>query len=398
MNFCVLVKISKRSVSFWYQTDKSPYAPLIIKDSNEVPLYFYVNGNDFIFGNIARDRFYQNDPNAYGQYFEIIKDPARHFTIYGNKKPVKQLLYHGIEQHLSFFINAVLYKGDSIESYRQHFPLKFLFDVDIEEKEKTLIHSLFTDAGYFNISSVNYDAALLTVLVQNKFISEQNNVLLLNGLNDTLYIKSYENFSSPPLSILNIEGQGADPRVKMLSEMIIEYIFTQNSFLSFNKEIETGNLLFFCANLLNNLTPIIKGEAELTDGKKYWFKVTERSLNDRLQFYSRDQEIYTSIDDLLNTHKFKPDNTIIVLVGEEISTSYFLNKLLKKYPKVKQVDAVYLKDTMELLFTMTISEKPKRIAVVVPPTKPQLPPVPKPAIPNKGKPVLPPPLPPKKNN
>jgi hypothetical protein len=54
MNFCVLVKISKRMVSFWYQSDGSPYAPLVIKESNEVPLYFYVNGNDFIFGNSAK--------------------------------------------------------------------------------------------------------------------------------------------------------------------------------------------------------------------------------------------------------------------------------------------------------------------------------------------------------
>lgn len=415
MTFCVLVKVSKRSVSFWYQTDKNPYAPLIIKDSNDVPLYFYVNGNDFIFGNVARDRFYQNDPNAYGQYFEIIKDPARHFTIYGNKKPVKQLFYHGIEQYLSFFINTVLYKGDSIESYRQHFPLKFLFDVDIEDKEKTLIESLFTDAGYFNISSANFDAALLKVLTQNNFLSEQNNVLLLTGLNDTLYIKLYEHFSAPPLSILNIEGQGADPRVKILSEMIIEYIITQNSFLNFNKETETANLLSFCAGLLNNLTPIIKGDAELTDGKKYWFKVNERSLNDRLQYYSKDEGIYSSIDDLLHTNKLKPDNTVIVLAGEEMSTSYFLNKLLKRYPKVKQLDTVYLKETMDILFAAAIAATPKRMPTapplpsrILPPPlpqrkealdkttiKPQLPPVAKPALPNKVKPILPPPLPPK---
>jgi len=400
MTFCVLVKISKRSVSFWYQTDKNPYAPLIIKDSNDVPLYFYVNGNDFIFGNIARDRFYQNDPNAYGQYFEIVKDPAHHFIIYGNKKPVKQLLYHGIEQYLSFFINAVLYKGDSIESYRHHFPIKFLFDVDIEDKEKTLIESLFTDAGYFNIASVNYDAALFKVLIQNNVLAERNSILLLNGLNDTLYIKLYESFSAPPLSILNIAGQGADPRVKMLSEMIIEYIMTQSSFLNFNKETEIANLLPYSAGLLNNLTPIIKGEAELTDGKKYWFKVNERSLNERLQYYSKDQGIYSAVDDLLQMHKLKPDNTIIFLVGEEISTSYFLNKLLKKYPKVKQVDAVYLKETMELLF-ITIKTPPK------PPPPPPPPPLPKkeiienkvtkPQLPAATKPILPPPLPPRKN-
>src|ERR1700740_2723936 len=98
MGFCVLVKVSKRLISFWYQTDDHPYAPLILKESNEAPLYFYVNGNDFLFGPAARERFQQHDPNSYGNYFEIIKDPGKHFVIYGNKKPVKQLFYYGVEQ------------------------------------------------------------------------------------------------------------------------------------------------------------------------------------------------------------------------------------------------------------------------------------------------------------
>ena len=107
MKYCVLIKISKRKVSFWYQSGASPYAPLIIKGANEIPLYFYVNGNDFIFGNAARDRFYSNDDNSFGDYFEIAKDSSKYFTIYGNKKPVKQLLYYGIEQCFSFFINTI---------------------------------------------------------------------------------------------------------------------------------------------------------------------------------------------------------------------------------------------------------------------------------------------------
>ena len=75
MAFCVLIKISKYKVSFWYQSERNPYAPLMLNDLNEIPLYFYVNGNDFIFGNtVAKDRFDSNHPNAFGNYFEIIKN------------------------------------------------------------------------------------------------------------------------------------------------------------------------------------------------------------------------------------------------------------------------------------------------------------------------------------
>lgn len=409
MTYRMLIKVSRRLVSFWYQTNSNGYAPLVMKDGSEVLLYFYVNGNDFIFGNAARDLYNQHHPNAYGNYFEIIKDPGKHFTIYGNKKPVKQLFYYGVEQYLSFFINTVLYKSDSIESYRQHFSLHFLYDVDIEDKEKALVESLFNDAGYINTGRANYDTALFDVLSRHGVITSRNHVLLLNGLNGTLYFKLFEHYQQQPVNMLSMEGQGADPRVKLLAEMIIEYIIAQQSFLSIDIEEEINGILSFCSDKLNHLTPVIQGEVALLDGHKYWFRVNERSLNDRLQYYSNDQAVYAIIDDLLDGNKLHVDNTVILLMGEEISTSYFLNKLQKKYSHVKIVEAVWLKNTMEVVFeglSRKITPPPQP---VVPVSRPAAPvsrsasppplPVPKPPLPpiaNQKKPSSPPPLPPSK--
>jgi hypothetical protein len=389
MKFCVLAKISKRSVSFWYQSDSNAYAPLSIKGSNEVPLYFYVNGNDFIFGNAARDLFNRHDPNAYGNYFEIIKDPGKHFNIYGNKKPVKQLFYYGIEQYLSHFLNTVLYKTDSIESYRQHFPLRFLFDTDIADNEKSLIEHLFKEAGYFNLDRIHFNGMLFGVLGQKGVLPKQKAVLLLSGIDDVLYLKLYKDINAEAIGSFKLEGQGADPRVKILADMIVEYIILQNSYLSINKDAEVAVLLPFCAGLLENISPIIKGDAELSDGNKYWFRVNERNLNDRLQYYSNDSMIYTAIDDLLKSGGLMVEDVIILLGTEEISTAYFSNKLLKKYHYVKEVKAVDISDTMKSIFAeisssgYTVQSKVSDKPIV--PVKPPLP-----------KPKLPPPLPPKK--
>lgn len=414
MNFCVLVKISKRMVSFWYQSDGSPYAPLVIKESNEVPLYFYVNGNDFIFGNSARDRFYSNDPNAYGNYFEIVKDPSKHFTIYGNKKPVKQLFYYGIEQYLSHFINAVLYKSESIESYRQHFPLRFVFETDIEEKEKSLIITLFTEAGYDNVESIDYNNSLFEVLLQNGNLNKNKAVLILNGIDNTLYLELYKDISTEPIGFSKLDGQGADPRVKILADMIIEYVSAQNPFLTINRDSEICNILPFSASLLENIMPIIKGEVEFIDGNKYWFRVNARNLEDRLLFASNDTLIYNAIDDLLKSKGLNAENTTLLLGSEEINTAYFLNRLIKKYPNVKGIEVSCINDTMKLIFKKIIESSyisNKNIPVTPPIFQPQsikevvlltefkksfIPTIPK-AQENKNNIQLPPILPPSKN-
>ena len=387
MKFCVLAKISKRSVSFWYQSDSNAYAPLRMRESNEIPLYFYVNGNDFIFGNAARERFNRHDPNAYGNYFEIIKDPSKHFTIYGNKKPVKQLFYYGIEQYLSHFLNTILYKVDSIESYRQHFPLRFLFDTDIEDNEKSLIESLFKEAGYFNLDRVHFNRMLFGVLAQKGVLVKERAILLLSGVDDVLYLKLYQNTNAEVIGSCKLEGQGADPRVKILADMIVEYIILQNSYLSIDKDAEIVALLPFCASLLVNISPIIKGDAELSDGSTYWFKVNERNLNDRLNYYSNDSMIYSAIDDLLKSNGFSVEEVIILLGTEEISTSYFSNKLLKKYHYVNEVKAPDIKDTMQAIFS-EISNSGYTAKLRQPVSPPVLPVIPAPK--------LPPPLPPNK--
>lgn len=413
MNFCVLIKIAKRKVSFWYQTEGKPYAPLVIKDANIIPLFFYVNGNDFLFGEMARDRFFSNDPNAFGNYFEIVKDPGLHFTISSNKKPVKQLLYYGVEQYLSHFINTVLYKSDSIETYRNLFPLRFLFEPDLEEKEKALVEALFSDAGYMNVQRLEYNESLFEVLQQKKAISSHDSIIKLTGIDNNLYIELYKEVSAGLTGYTKLEGLGSDPRAKILADMILEYIILQNPYLTIHKNAEIASILPFASSLLHNISPVIKGEAPLSDGKPYYFRVNERNLNERLLFLSGDNEIYNAIDDMIKAYGLDVNSATILLASEEINTVYFSNKLLKKYPNVKGTDLSDDLDIMKLIFSKIensgyivqpgIPDAPpvtagrNEIKNIPEPVKPVFPPV-KAREPAKPVVKLPPVLPPKKNN
>ena len=352
MDFCVLLQISKNKISFWYQIGTNPYAPLVINSTNEVPLYFYVDGNDFIFGDtIAIERFFSNDPKAFGNYFEIIKDPSKHFIIAGNKKPVKQLLYHGVEMNLNFFLNQVLYKNDSLESYRQNFPLRFWFEPDIEDKEKTLIESLFNGAGYDNIERIDYYSSLFQSLSSDSVIDKNGAVLLLSGISNTLYLELYVNIYESQCGSSKLEGHGADPSVKILSEMIIEDILAQESYLILNKDNEIEALLSYAAQQLENNSPIIKGFAILLDGKKHYFEVKQRVLNERLLYSSSDGIIFAAISDLISSHSVTPHNVTILLVGKELNTTYLINKLLVRFPKVRGVEKKHNIEALKFVFT-----------------------------------------------
>lgn len=382
MNYCVLIKFSKELISVWYKLQSEKYAPFNWNNSNDVPLYFHVNGNNFEFGNVAREKFYSNDPDAYGNYFEITEDPTNYFIIQGNKKPVKQILYCGIEQLLSRFLNTVLYKHDSIESYRHEFPLRFVFERDIEDKEKLLVENLFRDAGYNNIERISFNEYFLLMLDKMHIVPHKNSVLLLKSVDNTLYMDLYKDITEPyqVVEFSKLENEGSDPRVLILADKILDYILVQNSFLNVEKSKETRALLPLAEDLLERNLPIHKGTTFLMNctGGPYYFSVRQSEINDAMQFNSNDFNITSAIDDVLKKSGFKASNTYIILGSRKINTLYFANRLLKKYQHVVSIDSANISQVLSFIFDNieSLEYEPTNSYPIAPPfiTVPKLPP------------------------
>jgi len=354
MNCCIVVKVSRRSVAFWYQADGGHYSPLLIKGVGEVPLYFYVRDNQFEFGVPARDRFYRNDPDAYGDYFTIIGDPSRHFMLHDSPKRVKQLLYYGIEQYLSHFLNTVLYKSESIEAYRAALPLKFVFGPDLGEPERSLVADMFREAGYRTVSVIGYINPLMEQLRLDGTINTNKAALILSGLEDNLYAALHVPGDDRSIKTLIIPNQGADPRIRILSGMVLSYILDQQPYLDLDHSREVSALLPQCAALLREPPMILTGEADLTTGDKCWFRVNLSKVEDSLQYYTGDLTVTTAIADLLQQSNLTPADITVVLATEQIQTAYFSERLLKQYPHVHKVTPAQHDGAMELIFRKTI--------------------------------------------
>jgi hypothetical protein len=360
-----------------------------MRESHIVPLYFSVDNSGFSFGTQARERYYAHDPNAYGHYFELIKDPSKHFMLHGSPKRIKQLLYYGIEQYLSHFLNTILYDNNSIESRRSDFPLRFIFEPDLGEPERSLVKSLFTEAGYRNLAILDFHDILLGYLRSTGVAGKAQPVLYLSGLDDTLYVELYTKDAGAPVATLSLEGQGADPRTRILAEMIVEYIAVQNHYLNLDTATEASGLLTFCAGLLAKAEPILSGEAELSKGEKFWFSVKLKSVEDRLQYYTGDMMISASISDLLQNHTVHPETVLVLLGSEEIRTPYFSGRILRAYPNIRGIEPLHTEGAMQLIFDLPSAgreqQTPSGVANL-PGTMPR-------AIPDASPPVRPPVLP-----
>ena len=123
-------------------------------------------------------------------------------------------------------------------------------------------------------------------------------------------------------------------------------------------------IILCSAKLLRNPSPIIEGSAPLSTGKSEDFRVKLRELETRLHYYSGFDSIYLSIDDIISQNGINDSQVNILLLGDEINTAYFSEKLLKKFPNVKGVEADITKDALKYLF-IQISNNDYKLQVQV---------------------------------
>ena len=334
--------------------DGGDFAPLSIKDGNEIPLAFYVSGNDFKVGQFAKERVNVNDPFAYSNYFEIVQDPSKRFLLHDDSKPVKQLLYYGIENYLSHFIKTILFKNESIEAFRTSFCLRFWFEDDISKPERLLVENLFREAGYENIEEIDFGYHI------NKIASEltqsNNSRLFLSAITNDLYIKLYTYPGYGFQGLVKLDELGSDPRAKILAKLILEDIKEASPHIYFEEDNEVAHIVSHCASLLNNLTPIMRSEIELSSGTRTEYKIRLSDLEDRMM-YSRgiEDKVMPRLESIMNENGQSSSNIDIILFGNDINTDYFKEKLNKKFPYVVGISSTAQLKILKSIFASIVT-------------------------------------------
>ena len=354
MKYCVLVKISKQQLTFWYQLEGGEHMPFSINGTNTIPLCFYVNGNDFKVGDLAKERILVNDKNTYNNYFEIVKDPTRHFTLHGDSKPVKQLLYFGIEYYLSQFVKIILYKNESIEGFRSSFCLRFWFEDDIASHEKKLVLNLFKEAGYDNVDAINIDLIFNTLISSE--IKSSKSRLCLSAISNDLYIKLYKAPDFILSGQFNLEQLGSDPRAKILAKLILEDIKQASSHIYFDEEKELPHIITHCVQMLSALTPVMRGDIYLSSGIVTDYKIKLSQLEDRLN-YNRaiEDKVIPNIDNFLLSSGLSSSSVEIILNGHELNTDYFKDKLTRKFSSVFGIGIQHHDRLLKSIFTLVLN-------------------------------------------
>jgi len=207
----VFVYLSREGMSIYYSEDNSVVLEYKFEQELVIPLYFYSTRDVFSFGIDARKRFHGGDSDAFGNYFDLIQEPAQTYSLYGsNEFEFKKILVSAFEKIMESLLRDELYKDVSNSNIKNSIDqLILVYSSNLLDKEKRLVSNVFQTAGYNKIKAINKTYAFLTCYNQHSKLDNFKSIFTIEGYENDLWITHFEGIQESPTSLKSIPGLGA---------------------------------------------------------------------------------------------------------------------------------------------------------------------------------------------
>ena len=329
MNFCVLIELSKKKISFLYnRSDGENKLTPFDDECQALPLAIFCQGNDIQIGQYAINEALNKSPYAFTDIFNVMKTVGT-YKYRGEEFHYNTLLFNAIQKYLSYFFDSVLIgQQGRLEQNVSNMPLCFMFNSDVNENERLFVRDCFEKGGYGNVAVTDYDQ-----LVIEASDYSTPNVICVTSDGSDLYVGIYKTENAQHVTSLIIKDHGKDPRVNATVEKLWESIGYDSYYLDAEKERKV--LLQVAENFLSSSDVEFQDKVMFTDGVSRECFVSKNQLD--YIILRSDGKIISDIKNALARQGIETKDCAVVLKGKAANNSYF-DKIFKEEFQVKHVN------------------------------------------------------------
>lgn len=341
MNFCILIELSKKKISFLYNRSdgESKFTPFV-GEGSALPLAIYCLGNDIQIGQFAIDEAMNQNPHAYTDVFQAMKTVGT-YKYKGNEYHYNTLLKNAIEKYLKHFFDSVLFgQNGRLEQNIASMPLCFVFNSDIDENERLFVKNCFAKGGYSNLATMDYDQI---VVEASNFAT--NHAVCVTSDGKDLFMSLYETKTHNYLGSAVMANRGRDPRVETAVAKLWESLGYENYYL--NLEAEKPILTKLAEEFLSSGELELQQNVLFTDGYSRECFLSMRELNDYR--YNDDGKIVSDLKNLLLKQNISPLDCTVVLKGKAANNGYFKHIFNGEFNSLKNVNDSFRREVLSQL-------------------------------------------------
>jgi len=319
--------------------------PIFKNGNNVMGLYFKNNRNENIvqYSFDYKKYFQKEEPNFFGNFFEIIEDTDCTFWKNDYEYPCIRLLQY------SGFIDDIKNNYYSLTGINDSEPIitYISYSENISAISKNILNNFLVDNG-FKIADFNYSISEL--FCHNFILSTKNsstkNFLVLEALNDNLNI-SYIMCSPGEIKKLFFEihnGLGEDPRTSIIIKFIVNKVNSVKGLLKTHeeKELEYKRLSFRKEELWKRfqMSPPAFGlylediSFKVTGNKQYSCLVKNEDIVKQTGEYVN--HLFDVLVVFLRKYKIREEEIdFVILLGDSLNNDLILQKAKKSFSDTK---------------------------------------------------------------
>ncbi len=329
MDFCVLIELSKKKISFLYnRSDGESKLTPFVGDGQALPLAIFCQGNDIQIGQYAINEALNMSPYAYTDVFKVMRNVGT-YKYRGEEFPYNTLLSNVIQKYLSYFFDSVLIgQQGRLEQNVATMPLCFMFNSDVDENERLFVKECFARNGYGNVAVTDYDQ-----LVIEASDYPTPNVICATSDGLDMFVGIYQTDGAKHLSSFIIKGHGKDPRIEATVDRLWESIGYDSYYLDPNKERQI--LTRIAENFLSSGNYEFQDRVLFSDGVSRECFISMSQVDTLM--YKTDGKIISDIRNKLFQLGISTKDCTVVLKGKAANNSFF-EKVFKEEFLVKHVN------------------------------------------------------------
>ena len=341
MNYCILVTISRNSISFRYNRmdGDNRFVDFMQDGGSEMPFAIECVGNEFVIGKSALESATkQLAPNAFANIFDTCKE-MRTFRFAGRDEQLNKLPFYAIKHYINKILQNCFYGVvGNIDSNVSKLPLVFLFAPELDTDKKLFISSPFEKGGFQNMCSISYHQLLLPVVMGTIPEKQRAKVAIMVSVDkNDLLLQFYDAETKESLmDSIRIEGQGSDPRLKQAKDLIWAGLYSYNYQ---PREPEEDILREAALRFLNSNVRMVNEELCMSDGSMQDYCLSRDDL-DMSAIGEATRLVSHHLNEALNHNGLNVSQCQVILVGKA-ATDYFENifgQMPLAYPAKKVTD------------------------------------------------------------
>jgi hypothetical protein len=230
----LLIYFKEDCIELWSLDNNGRLLPVLYHSSNKLPLYFLLSGDEILMDDFAKQSYFNNTPNSYGDFWNNLSSESINYERFSKTNSFASLLPYVFKESILPSI-AKSHFHSNLPAILNQSNVAIVFDSFVEDDHKEIILNLFFQIVGFDpnsLLSIDFFDCYRHLIIKKNLINQTEPFLLTNISEGNFYFHLIGRNSPLHLGRKVLEGKGQDPVLDIVLDFLVEIARAKGSIIN----------------------------------------------------------------------------------------------------------------------------------------------------------------------